>query len=188
MGMPGKMKRLTSAFPHSTSRVPRRRVPRRPFALSVTRSRPQPTNRHVCTQFDTAASAIKLRRGSHKKPKGGSSSPGNRLSSWRWLLPNQKSPPPMPPPWASPPPPAFSSLGFGDAPAGRRPRRYAPAGAPTTPKPRARPVLAPCSASPARGLARGRLRGEVGVVVIGAARTEVAQAEATRMSVVSRLA
>ena len=53
-----------------------------------------------------------------------------------------------------------------DAPAGRRPRRFAPAGAPTTPKPVARRRARTCSASPARELARGRLRGQVGVVVI----------------------
>jgi hypothetical protein len=69
--------------------------------------------------------------------------------------------------WALKPKLPVPSLTFcGAAPAGRRPRRYAPAGAPTTPKPRARRRARSCSASPARELARGRLRGEVGVVVI----------------------
>ena len=61
-----------------------------------------------------------------------------------------------------PPPPCEFLL----PPTGRRPRRFAPAGAPTTPKPLARRRARSCSASPARVLARGRLRGEEGVVVM----------------------
>lgn len=75
-----------------------------------------------------------------------------------------------------------------DAPAGRRPRRVAPAGAPTTPKPVARPVLAPCSASPARGACARGLRGQVGVVVIGLLAPMWVQAVGARTSIVRRWA
>jgi len=137
--------RRASRLPPSASRFPR---PRWASAFPSAFRLRLP---HVCLPpapvSAPAASAIKPRPRQHKSRKALSVS-GKRLS-----LSHQLS--------------RCGGTQNLDAPAGRRPRPFGPAVAPTTPKPRARRVLAPCSASPARGAARACLRGEVGVVVIG---------------------
>jgi transposase len=60
--------------------------------------------------------------------------------------------------------------------------------APTTPKPVARRRARTCSASPARELARGRLRGQVGVVVTGPLHRDRFKQEPHGQDFVSRLA